>query len=392
MSTNDRQYELVLLGATGYTGKLCAEHITQCLPTDLRWAVAGRNHKKLAAVVEELKSLNPNRNPPAIEIAELNEEDLDSLAKKTQLLITSVGPTGETPWVRDMVQKYHETAKANGTIMIPQCGIDSVPADITAWVLVECLRRKLSVATAEVILSLHVMNTRPSGGTLLTVFSLFDHYSLKSIGSALKPFSLSPVQPDSPARPMPWTTKLLGIRTVPDLGVLTDNPQGAPDTTIVHRSWGLYDGGRYYGPRFRFNAWMRARNTFTGVLWHFALSIGMTLLVLPPVRWLLKKLVFQPGDGPSKEASKNDYLEYRAIGVADEEKGRRAGAEFKYQGNGYYLTGLLMAEAAMVILRGGENQARKMGGGIVTPATLGEEYVERLLGAKVGISARLLDE
>ncbi|KAJ9665764.1 hypothetical protein H2201_004072 [Coniosporium apollinis] len=366
MSTNDRQYELVLLGATGYTGKLCAEHITQCLPTDLRWAVAGRNHKKLAAVVEELESLNPNREPPAIEIAELNEEDLDSLAKKTQLLVTSVGP----------YMFYGEPAvKAcanNGTHYVD-------------WQAVEILFQTPTDCFCQ-------HRTRPSGGTLLTVFSLFDNYSLKSIGSALKPFSLSPVQPDSPARPMPWTTKLLGIRTVPDLGVLTDNPQAAPDTTIVHRSWGLYDGGRYYGPRFRFSAWMRARNAFTGVLWHFALSIGMTLLVLPPVRWLLKKLVFQPGDGPSKEASKHDYLEYRAIGVADEEQGRRAGAEFKYQGNGYYLTGLLMAEAAMVILRGGENQARKMGGGIVTPATLGEEYVERLLGAKVGISARLIDE
>ena len=61
---NDRQYELVLLGATGYTGRLCAEHIAQSLPTDLNWAVAGRNYNKLTNVVNELKSLNPNRRLP----------------------------------------------------------------------------------------------------------------------------------------------------------------------------------------------------------------------------------------------------------------------------------------------------------------------------------------
>lgn len=64
MSTTSRQYELVLLGATGYTGKLTAEHITTSLPTDLKWAIAGRNEKKLANVAQELKKLNPDRPQP----------------------------------------------------------------------------------------------------------------------------------------------------------------------------------------------------------------------------------------------------------------------------------------------------------------------------------------
>lgn len=64
MSTTSRQYELVLLGATGYTGKLTAEHITTSLPTDLKWAIAGRNEKKLANVAQTLKKLNPDRPQP----------------------------------------------------------------------------------------------------------------------------------------------------------------------------------------------------------------------------------------------------------------------------------------------------------------------------------------
>ena len=134
-----RPYELVLLGATGYTGKLTAEHIATHLPTNLKWAIAGRNHAKLSAVLDELNPLNADRQPPDILTAELKPDDLDALAKKTKLMISTVGPyhkygtpvveacakngthyldcTGEAPWFRDMIKQYHETAKSNGAIV-----------------------------------------------------------------------------------------------------------------------------------------------------------------------------------------------------------------------------------------------------------------------------------
>ena len=64
MATNDRHYELILFGATGYTGRLTAEHIATHLPSDLRWAVSGRSSAKLEALVGEIKSLNPDRSQP----------------------------------------------------------------------------------------------------------------------------------------------------------------------------------------------------------------------------------------------------------------------------------------------------------------------------------------
>ena len=92
MSGISRKYDLVLLGATGYTGKYTAEHITTHLPTDLKWAVAGRSAAKLTALVEEIVPLNPDRLSPSLEITTLSLEDLNSLAKKTRLLINTVGP------------------------------------------------------------------------------------------------------------------------------------------------------------------------------------------------------------------------------------------------------------------------------------------------------------
>ena len=69
MGSSEEEYELILFGATGYTGKLCAEHITTHLPTDLRWALAGRSASKLSALAEELKAVNPNRSQPGLSVS-----------------------------------------------------------------------------------------------------------------------------------------------------------------------------------------------------------------------------------------------------------------------------------------------------------------------------------
>lgn len=92
MAQGQRQYECIVFGATGYTGKYTAEHITTHLPTDFNWAIAGRSESKLQRLVDELKPLNTDRLQPAVEVAQLQKDDLVTLAKKTKVLITTVGP------------------------------------------------------------------------------------------------------------------------------------------------------------------------------------------------------------------------------------------------------------------------------------------------------------
>lgn len=184
--------------------------------------------------------------------------------------------------------------------MIPQCGVDSVPADIIAYVVATHIRKTLGLGTAEV-LNAAEMKAKPSGGTLLTALSLFDHYSLVQIGKSLSPFALSPVQPQPSASSQSVMSKILGVRQDKDLGILTDWIQAKVDAAIVQRSWGLLDGGKLYGPKFQFNEYMVAKSTLSGVLVHFGMVFGMVLLALPPVRWVAKKLVYQPGDGPEIE-------------------------------------------------------------------------------------------
>jgi short subunit dehydrogenase-like uncharacterized protein len=127
-----------------------------------------------------------------------------------------------------------------------------------------------------------------------------------------------------------------------------------------------------------------------GSIVHYVSAVAMVMMFFRPFRWYLKRLVYQPGQGPTKEEFATNTLSFKAIATADHESKKRAVATFDYTGGGYYMTGLLVAEAAMLILRGGDNLAKRLGG-MVTPATLEMDYVDRLRKAGVKIEASMLD-
>ena len=231
----------------------------------------------------------------------------------------------------------------------------------------------------------------PSGGTLATVLGILDYYSLKELGDASAPWALSPVPGPKRSRGSSLLTRLLGVRFDTDLGTLTSFIAASGNTAIVQRTWGLLDNGRYYGPKFHYSEYMQVRNALVGVGIHLALVFAGLALLFPPFRWLAKKFVYQPGQGASKESTKNHALEYRAIATADQDNQNpsRAIAKFRYNGNLYYLTGIFLAEAAMVIIRD-DDLVRTLGGGVLTPAMLGQPFVERLRKAGVAFEVGML--
>lgn len=337
------------------------------------------------------------------------------MTNTTKLLINTVGPyhlystpvveacanngthyldvTGESPWVLDMIEKFHETAKKNGAIIIPEIGIESAPSDMLAWSLVTLLRQSRSVRTKEIVSTLHELKGTPSGGTLATVLTIFEAYGLKGIARASRPWALSPIPGPKPPKSASLFTKLFGVLKVPGLGTLTTSLAASTNAAIVQRSWGLIDDGKYYGPRFQYREYMTVRNTLVGVFAHFALAVGAITLAIRPVCWLIRKLVYAPGQGATKEDTKNEAFEWRAIATADEDSPnpQQAFGRFRYDGAGYWLTGLLLAEAAMVILREGDSVER-FGGGVLTPATLGQPFVDRMQKAGIVLESRLLDD
>lgn len=127
-----------------------------------------------------------------------------------------------------------------------------------------------------------------------------------------------------------------GVRSEPKLGgLLTTSIAASADAPIVQRSWGLLGGNQFYGPNFYFSGFMKTGNYLSGVLLHFGLILGSILLAIRPVRSLVKKYVYQPGDGPTKEEVRKDRVEYRAIGTPDYVTHSRAFCKASFEGSMY---------------------------------------------------------
>jgi len=267
--------------------------------------------------------------------------------------------------------------------------------------MVNRLYAETSLATREAIVTLYSIKGAPSGGTLATIFNLFDTYSLAQISAATKAGSMSPIRLTAGPQSQGILSSVLGVRAVPDLGTLVKSIQDSADTPLVHRSWGLYNMAKTdcreqaaaYGTHFSFSCHMNARNIFTGVLMNLALAVSSIFLLVPPVRWLAAKLVTQAGSGATEQDYQHDFLEYRGVASPETSGGRqtRVSGKFRFEGSAYRLTTITMVEGAATLLYGGDNiPAKKMEGGLLTPTTLGDEYVERLRAAGVILETRVL--
>src|SRR5664279_2563324 len=175
-----REFDVVLYGATGFTGRQTVRYFGEFAPPDLKWAIAGRNLSKL----EALKS-----GVPAIVADSFDQAAIDTMVKRTRVLLTTAGPfavygtgivdacvrfrthycdiTGETPWVRSLIDRYQEKAAAEGTKLIPFCGFDSVPSDLGAMLIADALGPQTATVTA-----LFQMAGGLNGGTLASALNM----------------------------------------------------------------------------------------------------------------------------------------------------------------------------------------------------------------------------
>jgi hypothetical protein len=115
---------------------------------------------------------------------------------------------------------------------------------------------------------------------LATILNLHEQYGSNGLAVSSQPWALSPIE----GAQYRDTDGMLRIRTVPELGLLATSMSAEPNRSIVHRSWGLIDGGMFYGPTFRYSEYMRVRNTFMAILANLALAAANYLLSLSPVR------------------------------------------------------------------------------------------------------------
>lgn len=263
-------------------------------------------------------------------------------------------------------------------------------------------------------------SSAPSGGTLATVLTFFDLYPVKELRAAFTPFALSPVpNPHPPSRKPSLLSMATGLRTVPNLGLLTTSVAAPTDQAIVGRSWGLMSvipsrRAQSYGPNFTWSQFMRPRNWLQGIAQHYALVITALLLsTLPPFRSLVRRFVYQPGQGPDREEAKKERVEFRGVANPDteEETGKQAFVRAWFDGSLYYcmcslslcpnaffwycfplltlnvVSGVLLASAAETIL---QEEDLELEGGVLTAACLGQPFIDRLARAGFKMEKKII--
>ena len=385
----ERKYKVLVFGATGFTGKLCAKHLKENYP-DLSWAIAGRNEDKLKQVKMEL-DLDCD-----MLIADANNyEELRDIAKTTKVLLTTAGPyakygsllmkacvfenthyvdiTGENHWVKKQMDLYHEEAVARGVRIIPSCGYDSLPSDLGTLFAINKMNK--AVKKVEVF---HSAFGGASGGTIESIFTMGrlpkemrDPFLLNPKGS------VSELQRGSSkdSIKIKWIDE---AKKWSGLGLFA-----VANTRVVRRSAALMEmSQKPYGANFIFKEHGAYSSKSAARLATFGL-IAAFLIISTPLKHLVRRFLPKPGEGPSTEIQEKGW--FKGVFIAEAEDGEKQVSTIYGDGDpGYKSTSKMVCESALTIalcndLPGGENF-----GGFLTPASgLGQPLIERLKNAGI---------
>ncbi|KAK2603640.1 hypothetical protein QQS21_004221 [Conoideocrella luteorostrata] len=417
----DRCYDIVVFGATGYLGSLICYYMSATAPAPLRWAIAGRNAAKLRELSGKLQDAYPRLKPPAVVVSTLETTQLDRLASDTRLVLNTVGPfskygtpvveacirqstayvdsAGEHTWSHEIAATLHDRAIAQKAPIVPHCAVESSPPDLMTYLLLRKMHEARLVPAGPLYFSID--NTWPgySGGNVAAILGVLSTYSLSQINASSA--SLASCVPNAgPNRPP--AVLMLPVRHDSFLGPVTFNPSAMTDRSVVMRTWSLLQ--RYgaahekYGEYFSFQSYSRAPNLLRGWLSFLSVSF-MTLFVvlLPPLQSLVAWISPAPGTGPQVAEGEKHYVEWKATLQAKPttgslKHGARVTGTMRINVDVYRCCALLVAEAALSaveVLGSGESSSllAKLHGGVLTPTSLGMTYIDRL--QKAGLNIRV---
>jgi short subunit dehydrogenase-like uncharacterized protein len=372
-SGTDRPYDVVLLGATGFTGELTARYLAKRLTgTTTRWAIAGRSRDKLDRVVADLPG-----DAPAVEVVDVHDRDaMTALAGRTVALATTVGPfaqhgppvveacvragteyadiTGEPGFVSEVRRRFDEPAREAGIRLVSCCGFDSVPHDLGVAMTVAELPDDVPVTVRGYVEA----DARFSGGTART--------AVNAIASRQMPSQRVGGDKVREVRSLP-----MRIHRIDDaVGI---DGYGVPlptiDPSIVLRSAATLEG---YGLRFRYGHFARIRSLPVVVGGVAGVGAMAALASLPPTRALLEKVLPESGEGPSEERRARSTF---SVTFHGEGGGREVVTRVSGGDPGYDETAKMLGEAALSLAQDGASDHV----GAVTPAQgLGASYRSRL--------------
>jgi len=386
---SDKSFDVVIYGATGFTGKLVVEYMQEKYGNDedVSWAIAGRSKEKLIAVSEDLKV---GSNVPHL-LADSNDTDsIVSMVQQAKCVLTTVGPyqlyganilqqcvihgvdyvdlCGEPGWMHEMINEHAEQAKETGARIVFSCGFDSIPFDLGVYFLQKEVIARHGQPASNVRGRVRAMNGEFSGGTAAslgaTMASLKEKPELFEV--LVNPFALSNgfTGPEQAQDSKPIYDDKLETWVAPFF-------MAPINTKNVHRSNALMD--HLYGEDFCYNEmWIQGPGEEGKTAAEFVGS--MNPLADAPA----------PGEGPSKESRDNGN--YDVLFCADLADGSTLHAAVSGDMDpGYGSTSKMIAESAICLVK----ECPHLIGGIYTPApAMGEKLIARLQ-ANAGLDFRL---
>lgn len=385
------EFDVIVYGATGFTGRLVAEYLTKeyGVGGEVKWAMAGRSADKLESVRDEIGA--PADTP--LIVADANDPaSLKDMVARAKCICTTVGPyqlygetllsacvdagtdyvdlCGEPNWMADMIAAYDVKAKASGARVVFSCGFDSIPFDLGVFFLQSEAKKKFGKPLPRVKGRVRRMQGTFSGGTAA------------SFAASMVAMQKDPELFKRQINPFALTGGFNGPQQPPTHKVKHDDELGvwvAPfimesiNSKNVHRSNALM--AHAYGEDFTYNEMMVTGPGDKGKAMADAIAGG---------NMMGGKDVPKPGEGPSKEEREAGFYDVLVVGYDAEGEKLRAGVTGD-KDPGYGSTSKMIAEAAICLV----NEAKEASGGVLTTApVMGMPLIERLR-AKAGLTFNL---
>ena len=375
---DDRELDVLLLGATGFTGRLVAEELGRRVAgTGLRWGIAGRDLRTLG----RLRDVLPGA-PDVVHADVTDPGSLGRMARSTRVVATTVGPyarlgvevaracatngthyadiTGEEGFVRTLEAEVDGPARDTGATLVVCCGFDSVPHDLGVQLAVEALPDDADFEVRGYVRA----SGRPSGGTARTALDALS-------GAVPLPRGSRPTARD-PGRQVRRLD--VGLHRPERLGGWAV-PLPTVDPAIVLRSAATLPG---YGRGFAYGHYAHLRRTSTLVVGGAVLGGAALAARTRPGRAALERILPAPGEGPDEDARSRGRFTVLLVGSARDTSGTevaRVVARVRGGDPGYGESSRMLAEAALTLADDGRPRAS----GVVTPAVgLGTPYRRRL--------------
>ncbi len=401
----NRKFDIVLWGATGFTGRLVAEYFLEQygLNKTLKWAIAGRNKEKLNKLRQELIPDNTMKIPILIGDSHDNNS-LNKIALDANVICSTVGPylkygseimkaciynntnycdiTGETPFIKDNIKLYHKIASEQKIKIVHCCGYDSIPSDLGCLMVQDFSIRTHGNPCQDVLFYAGKTKGGFSGGTIASMINMKEKSKFnKDMRNTLKdPYALNMIDKnkgndDLGQRDIKWDSDLK-VWTGPFIMSMIN-------TRVVRRTNELLD--LKYGNSFSYQEVMTFPsgylNKIRAQIFRFSLGLMGKVLDNQILCYILKKFILpSAGEGPSKLERENGYFNVTLIG-----KGKtKSGQVYKVKGSiygdkdpGYSGTARMLGESAVCLALDNDLLPKRYG--ILTPASaLGKILIERL--------------